>query len=371
MSRLHELNPVRIGIVGVGRATRTIHLPALRRVRTVQVAALADVNQQALFSALKQFGIPRGVADYRELLDDPSIEAIAICVPAQLHVEIALNALNAGKHLFIEKPLALTLSECDQLIARAASLPLQVMVGFNTRWHRLAREARSLFHQGTFGQLESVRSVLTSWHRDVPEWRKRRVSGGGVLLEMAMHHFDLWRYILGQEVEEISTQTRSGIWEDEAATVSARMSCGAVVSAIFAECTSQNNVVEIYGRAGSMSVSFYRCDGLETSSLSDIPGGIKPRLRGLASFLQALPRAFSNLHHGGEWHQSYVEEWKHFVEAIRTGGTVECRLQDGRQALAIALAAIESAATGMTIRVRSAEPELSRQPSASLTTAFS
>jgi myo-inositol 2-dehydrogenase/D-chiro-inositol 1-dehydrogenase len=286
-------------------------------------------------------------------------------------VEIALNALNAGKHLFIEKPLALTLSECDQLIERAAQLPLQVMVGFNTRWHRLARQARSLFRQGTFGQLESVRSVLTSWHRDVPEWRKRRESGGGVLLEMAMHHFDLWRYILGEEVEEISTQTRSGIWEDEAATVSARMSGGAVVSAIFAERTSQNNVVEIYGRAGSMSVSLYRCDGLETSSPSDIPGGVKPRLRGLASFLQALPRALSNLRHGGEWHQSYVEEWKHFVESIRTGNTVECGLQDGRQALAIALAAIESAATGMTIRLCGTQQELSRQPSTSLTTAIS
>jgi predicted dehydrogenase len=76
------------------------------------------------------------------------------------------------------------------------------------------------------------------------------------------------------------------------------------------------------------------------------------------------------VHRGGEWHQSYVEEWKHFVEAIRTGKTVECGLHDGRHALAIALAAMESAATGMTIRLLSPAQELTRQPSTSLTTTF-
>jgi predicted dehydrogenase len=291
------------------------------------------------------------VADYRVLLEDSTIEAIAICVPAQFHVEIALAALDAGKHVFIEKPLALTLEECDRLIEGAAGVPLKVMLGFNTRWHRLAREARTLFHQGIFGPLEVVRSVLTSCHRDLPEWRKRRVSGGGVLLEMAMHHFDLWRYILGREIEEISAHSRSGIWEDESATITARLSCGALASAAFAECTSQNNSIEIYGRTGSMSVSFYRFDGLETSTTSDIPGNIPARIRGLRQFVQELPRAIRTFRHGGEWHQSYVEEWRHFVASVRTGQPVECGIEDGRRALAIALAAMESAAIGKTITI--------------------
>lgn len=344
-----ESRCLRIGMVGGGRATRTLHLPALQAVPGVEVAALADPDQEALHHVSKHFKVQQCVADYRVLLEDPTIEAIAICVPAEFHVEIALAALAAGKHVFIEKPLALTLEECDRLIERAAGVPLKIMLGFNTRWHRLARQAKTLFHQGNFGPLEAVRSVLTSCHRDLPEWRKRRVSGGGVLLEMAMHHFDLWRFILSQEIEEISAHSRSGIWEDESATITARLSCGALASATFAECTSQNNSIEVYGRTGSMSVSFYRFDGLETSTTSDIPGNIPARIRGLGQFMNELPRAIRTSRQGGEWRQSYVEEWRHFVASIRTGQPVECGLEDGRRALAIALAAMESAANGKTI----------------------
>jgi myo-inositol 2-dehydrogenase/D-chiro-inositol 1-dehydrogenase len=349
--KFDEKPPINIGIVGCGRATTVLHLPALQFVPGAKVVALADADREALHRASKQLAVEQCVSDYRVLLDNPTIEAIAICVPAQFHVEIALAALDAGKHLFIEKPLALTLKECDRLIEKATGLPLQVILGFNTRWHRLAREARTLFHQGILGQLEVVRSALTSCHKDLPEWRRRRISGGGVLLEMAMHHFDLWRYLLDEEVEEISAHSRSGAWEDESATVTARLSSGALASATFAECTSQNNSIEIYGRSGSLSVSFYRFDGLETATTSDIPGNIQARIRGLRRFAEELPKAFTTNRQGGEWLQSYIEEWRHFVGSIRTGVPVECGLEDGRRALAVALAAMESAATGRTVTI--------------------
>jgi predicted dehydrogenase len=198
-------------------------------------------------------------------------------------------------------------------MAGATGLPFHIMLGFNTRWHRLAQQARLLVRQGILGPLEMVRSVLTSCHKDLPEWRKRRFSGGGVLLEMAMHHFDLWRYLLGGEVAEISAHSRSGTWEDESATVAARFRCGALASATFAECTSQNNCMEIYGREGSLSLSFYRFDGIEASVTSDIPGNIQARIRSLRQFVTELPRAISTLREGGEWAQTYVQEWQHFV----------------------------------------------------------
>jgi myo-inositol 2-dehydrogenase/D-chiro-inositol 1-dehydrogenase len=346
-----EQIPVKIGIIGSGRATTSLHLPALQFVPGAQVVALADPDQAALHRASTQFKVQCCVSDYRALLEDKTIDAVAICVPARFHVEVALAALEAGKHLFIEKPLALTLEDCDRLIAGATGLPFQIMLGFNTRWHRLARQARLLVRQEILGPLEVVRSVLTSCHKDLPEWRKRRFSGGGVLLEMAMHHFDLWRYLLGGEVAEISAHSRSGTWEDESATVAARFRCGALASATFAECTSQNNCMEIYGREGSLSLSFYRFDGIEASVTSDIPGNIQARIRSLRQFVTELPRAISTLREGGEWAQTYVQEWQHFVKSVRTGMPVECGLEDGRHALAIALAATESAATGKAITI--------------------
>lgn len=346
-----ELHPVRIGIIGCGRATTTLHLPALQCVSNAKVVALADSDPEALHRATSQIPVEKAASDYRVLLEDPTIEAIAICVPAKLHVEMGLAAVDAGKHLFIEKPLALTVEDCDQLIKRAVDVPLKIMLGFNTRWHRLVRQARLLFRQGAFGQLEVVRSVLTSYHGDLPDWRKRRNSGGGVLFEMAMHHFDLWRYLLNEEIEEINAHTRTGTWEDETATVTARLGSGALASATFAECSGQENALEIIGRAGSLKVSFYRFDGLEMATPSDIPGSFSSRIKGLIHFAKELPRAIPKLRQGGEWRQSYVEEWRHFVSSVRTGEPVACGLEDGRRALTIALAAMESAATGKTITV--------------------
>lgn len=109
--------------------------------------------------------------------------------------------------------------------------------------------------------------------------------------------------------------------------------------------------MEIYGREGSLSLSFYRFDGIEASVTSDIPGNIQARIRSLRQFVTELPRAISTLREGGEWAQTYVQEWQHFVKSVRTGMPVECGLEDGRHALAIALAATESAATGKAITI--------------------
>src|SRR5690606_955162 len=101
-------------------------------------------------------------------------------------------------------------------------------------------------------------------------------------------------------------------WEDGSAPVTGRFRSGALASAAFAECTSQNNNMEVYGRAGSFTLSFYRFDGLELSSTSDIPGNIQARIRSVVQFMKELPGAIPTLREGGEWQQTYVKEWQHF-----------------------------------------------------------
>lgn len=352
--------PIRIGIVGGGRATTMLHLPALSSVPGANIVGIAESDQEArqrLAGRLPQ--IPC-VGDYRVLLDDRTIDAIAVCTPAQSHVAIALAALEAGKHVLVEKPLALSLEECDRLLEGAQGTTRRVMVGFNTRWHRLARQARALIQEQAIGFPDVVESVLTSYHREVPPWRERRATGGGALLEMAIHHFDLWQFLLDSEVEEISAHTKSGTWDDEVATVTARLRCGALASGSFAERTSQQNRLEVFGRSGSLRVSFYQFDGLELQTVTEIPGNIPSRIGAIGRTLREFPRGLSTLRRGGEWQQSYVEQWRHFVESIQRGARVECGLEEGRRALAIALAAIESAATGRAIKLIAAEVPVSQ-----------
>ena len=187
--------PVRVGLIGCGRVALERHLPALESLSSARVVAVADVDANQLAMVADRFQIVRRATDFRTLVDDPEIDALAVCVPAQRHVVVALAALGAGKHLLIEKPLALDLDECDLLIEKAAESISKVTVGFNLRWHRLLREGREMIRRGDLGEIEFIRTTLTTHHDKVPEWTKRREDGGGALNDMAVHHFDLWRFL--------------------------------------------------------------------------------------------------------------------------------------------------------------------------------
>ena len=350
--------PLKLGIIGCGGVTETRHLPALQRIRGVEVVALSDISTERLNRVANLFHVRDRYTQYQQLLDDGSIDAVAVCVPPQLHVEVALSALDAGKHVFVEKPLALRLDESRRLIERAGKSSCKVMVGFNMRWHRLVRQAREFIQRGSLGPLELMRTVLTSYQKAIPEWRSRRELGGGVLFELATHHFDLWRFLLQSEVEEVFATSRSGQWEEETATVTARMSNGVLIASVFSERTNENNEIELYGRAGRLYVSCYHFDGLEYSSSSSFPGDLRTRLRKAARMLEELPRGIWGAREGGDFLATYGAEWRHFVDSIRRDTPVESSLQDGERALRVALAAATSASLRQPVKVAHATPKL-------------
>ena len=342
---------VRLGIVGCGRATTTLHLPALASVPEIRVAALADTNAEALARAARQGHPERSASHFRALVDDPSLDAIAICVPTGAHAEIALAALEAGKHVFVEKPLALTLHEADSVIEHAAAAGVCVQVGFNTRWHPQARRARDAIRAGRIGTIDAIASRLTSFHATVPGWQSRRATGGGVLLELAIHHVDLWRFLTGAEIDEVTAYTRSDEREDQTATLIARLSDGALATAVFAERTSRSNDVEVFGRAASIALSLYRFDGYATAGAESVAGDGRARMHAALGAARALPQVLRDARRGGSWRRTYADEWRDFAAAIREGASIASTLDDGRRALAVVLAAVESAASGRSVRV--------------------
>ena len=343
---------VRLGIVGCGRVTELRHLPALGGVPGAEVVALSDVDAARLAVVADRFGVARRYGDYAELIEAGGVDAVAVCVPPRFHAEVAQAALAAGKHVFVEKPLALTDEECELLAERAASAPaLKAMVGFNMRWHRLVREAREAIGRGRLGRVKLVRTVFTSGVRasaDFPDWRRRRATGGGALFELGVHHFDLLRFLLRDEVEEVYA---SSAGNDETATVAARTVGGAQIVAAFAEGTGENHELEIYGARGWLRVSCYRADGLEQLGAGEYLGSVGTRLRRMKQSLVELPRMIGQSRRGGDYVASYAEEWRHFVSSIANDLPVEATLDDGRRALGIALAAWESSATGRAVKL--------------------
>jgi predicted dehydrogenase len=343
---------VRVGFVGCGRMTETRHLAALRGVRGVEAVALADVDAARLSRVADACGVARRYEDWRGLVRDEQVDAVAVCVPPALHAEVALAALGARKHVFIEKPLALTLEECDLLDAAAARAEgLEVAVGFNMRFHRLVREARDTLARGELGRVKLVRTVFASGTRARPEypaWRLRRESGGGAIFELGTHHFDLVRFMLGEEAREVYASCDE---RDETSVVTLKTGADVQVVTALSEGTGEGHELEFYGERGSLRVSCYRADGIERLDAGQYAGSVRTRLDSLTRTLRALPRVLAQARRGGDYVNSYAEEWRHFAEAVRGRGRVCATLEDGRRSLAIALAAAESSRTGRAVKI--------------------
>jgi myo-inositol 2-dehydrogenase / D-chiro-inositol 1-dehydrogenase len=342
---------VRLGIIGCGRATTGLHLPALADVSGLRVVAVTDVDPAAAALAAGMTPGCAVAADAGALLRRDDVDAIAVCVPVSAHAEAACRVLEAGKHLFVEKPLALTVAECDAVIAAAERRGRVAAVGFNTRQHRFVDAARRAPAREVLGALECMRSVLTSSWQSLPPWRRERATGGGAILEMATHHFDLWAHLGGARIASVHAASRSGEWEDETAIVHARLANGVLATGLFSVRNTQRNTIELCGRRGAMTLDLYRFDGMETATTATIPGDPPSRLAALRTFASELPRGLAGMRRGGEWALTYRATWEAFRDAVRGQPTTLATLQDGRAATAVACAAIRSLETGATVVV--------------------
>jgi predicted dehydrogenase len=352
MTRRHD--PIRLGIIGCGKVWHERHLPALRHCPNARITAIADLDEDRLHRAATKLNIARRFTDYRELLDRDDIDAVGILTPTESHAEIGIAAIQTGKHVLIEKPLALTLKECDRLGAHGAEASGKIVVCFNLRWHRLMRKARDIVASGTLGDIRAIRSVYTHNRtgEDAPDWHRKLALGGGVAFNEAVHHFDLWRYLLDCEVENVSSFNQPSVhYEDDNHVVSAKLSNGALATAFFTLTTSPNSEVEIFGTAGRLVISCYRFDGLQFFSHSTYPGDISDRLKKTLGTISSLPKAISTMRQGGDFQATFVGIWRHFFDCITNDRESECTLEDGKSALRIALATLESSSTGTPVEL--------------------
>ena len=147
---------LRLGIVGCGRVTTMFHLKAIEEVEEVTVAAVADRNRARMESVKEKSGAKRGYIDYRELLSDPEVEAVAINTPPRFHEEMVIRSLRAGKHVLCEKPLARSVEGCLHIKRAQESVGLVVLPGHNYAFTPCLERAQELIRRGTIGGVEKV-----------------------------------------------------------------------------------------------------------------------------------------------------------------------------------------------------------------------
>jgi predicted dehydrogenase len=214
---MHKVHYGVIGIKGVGRH----HIRSALQSDNVELTALVDIDAALVKQRSEELGV-RGFTDYREMLDTGLVDAVSIATPHHLLAPIGLACLQAGVHIFVEKPFASRVSEAEAMIATAKTKNLQICVGYQYRTYRSSQAMKGLIDTGAIGK---ILRVLWTWCRFRPEsyyvqdrWRATwHQAGGGVLMSQTSHDLDLICWMIGKPVQVsalIGTQLHNTEIED-------------------------------------------------------------------------------------------------------------------------------------------------------------
>lgn len=205
---------VGLGIIGLGYIGST-HLRHSQKLANARLVAVADVSKRAL-KAARDAGAKRVFADYKALLEDPEVDAVVISLPTHLHLQCAKDAAEAGKHIFVEKPIARNVKEAEEILSSARKHSVKLMVGYPLRFNDVFADARQKMKDRTLGDVELAYATYVStgpfFHRAegyapvaVPDWWfKKELTGGGVLIDLGSHIINLLRWYFG-EVKDIKS----------------------------------------------------------------------------------------------------------------------------------------------------------------------
>lgn len=311
-------NPVRFGLIGTGWIGR-FHAESLAgRVPGATLVAVADPNIEAAHS----IGAPRAYADPAELIADPTIDAVAISSPAATHTDLVVAAAQAGKHVFCEKPMALTLEDADRAIRAAETAAVALQVGFNRRFASDFAAAHDAITAGDIGTPQLLRSLT----RDpgITADVAARVKPWTIFNETLIHDFDTLCWLNpGARVTEVYAQA--------AALIHPQFADAGFLDTSVVQLRFDNGAFGI-AEASFQAVYGYDVRGEIFGSNGVLLAGREPA---------DAPKLNTEL-----FHDAYVAQLAHFVDSVVAGVTPSVTGHDARVALEIALAAAESVRTG-------------------------
>ena len=328
-----------VAVIGCGRIGR-IHAENLAmRIAGARLVAVADVSLPAAQEVAAQFHVARATADYRDLLADPTVGAVAICSSTDTHAQIIQEAAAAAKHIFCEKPIDLDVARIRAALTAVEKAGVKLQIGFNRRFDPSFAKVRELVQSGAIGDPHVIR--ITSRDPAPPPLAYIKVSGG-IFLDMTIHDFDMVRFLSGSEAEEIHAV--GGVLVDRAigeagdvdtAIISIRLKNGALATidnsrqAVY----GYDQRIEVFGSKGAASAGNRTADA---HVLTDA-GGVH-EARPLHFFLERYAEA-------------YVIEMRAFVDAVLNDRTPPVTGVDGLHPVIMGLAATRSLREGRPVKL--------------------
>ncbi len=330
---------VNIGIIGAGRIGK-VHADALtRRIAGVKVLAIADVNAQAAQAAGAEYGIPQASDNYRDVLNNAAVQAVVICSSTDTHSQFITEAAQASKHIFCEKPIDFDLGRIDAALAAADQAGVKLQIGFNRRFDPNHARVKQAVTNGDIGTPHLLHII--SRDPAPPPLSYVKVSGG-MFLDMTIHDFDMARFLIGSEVEEI--YAAAGVMVDpaigEAGDVDTAMITLKFANGVIGVIDNSRKAVygydqrvEVFGSKGSASTGNWYPNAVTISDAQNVR--------------RDLPLNFFM----DRYTESYVAEMRAFIDAIEHDKPSPVAGREGRIPVVMGLAARKSYAENRPVRL--------------------
>ena len=335
-SLMKQLN---VGIIGAGRIG-SLHAKSIAySVPTAKVLGITDVFVENAQKVAKELNISKIYKDYKEMLADSEIDAVLICSSTDTHADIAIEAAQAGKHIFCEKPVDLTPEKVRAVIEAQKKAGVKLQVGFNRRFDHNFAKVKSMVEDGEIGDVHIIK--ITSRDPAPPPAEYSAVSGG-MFLDMTIHDFDMARFLAGSEITEVYANATCLVdpaigeaGDVDTAIISLKFDNGAVgvIDNSRKAAYGYDQRIEVFGSKGAAvaanetetNVTFMGENGV----VSDKP---------LYFFLE-------------RYMQSFRDEMLQFVDAVLNNKPTPTTVEDGLYSILVALAAKKSVAEGRPVQL--------------------
>ncbi len=347
------MKKVRFGVIGAGGIADRRTIPAMMESEFAELVAVMDADSQAAERVRAKYGAKRAYTDDAALVSDPEVDTVYIASPVVMHAPQCRLAADHGKHILVEKPLAMTAEEGQAVVDYCAKKGVLISAGFMMRFGSYVMEMKRLVAQGKIGEVVSGFAQFTCWYPDLPgSWRQSlKLGGGGALMDMGVHCIDLLQFITGSRVREVAafndTQTFNYEVED-ASMVMLRLENGAM-------CLVQSNFnipdeaakwrLEFFGTRGRLLGHnvIGQVDGgdLDAVFLDDV-GGYEAQQDTRSAQSQCFDVTFGNM---------YRREIDSFCETLLTGKPLEVPASDAVQVQRVVEAAYRAGREKTVIRL--------------------
>ncbi|HHU53960.1 MAG TPA: Gfo/Idh/MocA family oxidoreductase [Clostridiaceae bacterium] len=196
------MKKVRWGVIGAGGIADRRTIPGMKKAENAELISVMEINQEFAERLKLKWNAKRAYDNEIDLLNDPEIDAVYISSPVISHAQQAIAAADRGKHILIEKPIALTAKEAEKIVKYCDQKGIMIAAGFMMRFGSYVQEMKKAIAAGKIGKVVSGYGQFTCWYPDMEgNWRQqKKTSGGGALMDMGVHCIDLMQYVTGSKV---------------------------------------------------------------------------------------------------------------------------------------------------------------------------